>query len=130
MAVKSDIEIAREAKMKPISEVATKVDIPGNALLNYGPYKAKISALESIDFFVLSKVRDYLDSDKDVRIVVTPSHAVPWKMQKYTRDYVPFVVAGKNIMADDYEKFSETASKASALKISKGPDFVKFILAK
>ncbi len=95
-----------------------------------GDYKAKISALESIDFFVLSKVRDYLDSDKDVRIVVTPSHAVPWKMQKYTRDYVPFVVAGKNIMADDYEKFSETASKASALKISKGPDFVKFILAK
>ena len=43
MAVKSDIEIAREAKMKPIAEVATKVDIPASALLNYGPYKAKLS---------------------------------------------------------------------------------------
>jgi formate--tetrahydrofolate ligase len=43
MAVKSDIEIAREAKMKPISEVGKKIGIPADALLNYGPYKAKVS---------------------------------------------------------------------------------------
>ena len=42
--VKSDIEIAREAKMRPISEVGAKVGVPADALLNYGPYKAKISA--------------------------------------------------------------------------------------
>ncbi len=41
--VKSDIEIAREAKMKPIAEVGKKVGVPAEALLNYGPYKAKIS---------------------------------------------------------------------------------------
>ncbi|MDX2259966.1 MAG: formate--tetrahydrofolate ligase [Hyphomicrobiaceae bacterium] len=41
--VKSDIEIAREAKMRPIAEVAGKVGVPSEALLNYGPYKAKIS---------------------------------------------------------------------------------------
>src|SRR4249920_3268699 len=44
MAVKSDIEIAREGKMKPIGEVGKKIGIPDGALLNYGPYKAKISA--------------------------------------------------------------------------------------
>src|SRR5882757_8172536 len=43
MAVKSDIEIAREAKMKPIAEVGRRIGIPDSALLNYGPYKAKIS---------------------------------------------------------------------------------------
>lgn len=43
MAVKSDIEIAREAKMKPIAEVGQKIGIPGDALLNYGPTKAKVS---------------------------------------------------------------------------------------
>ena len=43
MAVKSDIEIAREAKMKPIAEVGSKIGIPADALLNYGPYKAKVS---------------------------------------------------------------------------------------
>jgi 2,3-bisphosphoglycerate-independent phosphoglycerate mutase len=95
-----------------------------------GDYKAKISALESIDFFVLSKVKEYLEAQKDVRVIVTPSHSVPWKMRKHTRDSVPFVAAGKNMMADDYERFSETASKTSSLKISKGTEFLKFLLSK
>lgn len=43
MAVKSDIEIAREAKMKPIAEVGKKIGIPAEALLSYGPTKAKVS---------------------------------------------------------------------------------------
>ena len=40
---KSDIEIAREATMKPIAEVGTeKLGIPADALLQYGPHKAKV----------------------------------------------------------------------------------------
>jgi len=47
---KSDIEIAREAKMKPITEVGAKLDMPADALMQYGPTKAKVSFdyLESI----------------------------------------------------------------------------------
>ncbi len=44
MSVKSDIEIAREAKMQPIVEIGQKIGIPADALLQYGPTKAKISA--------------------------------------------------------------------------------------
>ena len=95
-----------------------------------GDYKAKISALEAIDFFVLARVKEYLEIHKDVRVVVTSAHALPWKTRKHTRDYVPFVIAGKNIMADDFERFSETSSKTSSLKISKGAEFIKFILSK
>ena len=40
---KSDIEIAREAKMQPITDIGTKLDIPADALLQYGPHKAKMS---------------------------------------------------------------------------------------
>ncbi len=40
---KSDIEIAREATLKPIAEVGAKVSVPAEALLNYGPHKAKVS---------------------------------------------------------------------------------------
>ena len=43
MAVKSDIEIAQEAKMKHIKEVAKLVDISEDDLEMYGKYKAKIS---------------------------------------------------------------------------------------
>lgn len=43
MTVKSDIEIARAATMRPIAEVGQKVSIPADALLQYGPHKAKVS---------------------------------------------------------------------------------------
>ena len=43
VAAKSDIEIAREAKMKPIADVGAKLGIPASALLQYGPTKAKVS---------------------------------------------------------------------------------------
>jgi len=40
---KTDIEIAREASMQPIAEIGAKLDIPADALLQYGPTKAKLS---------------------------------------------------------------------------------------
>ena len=43
MTVKSDIEIAREGKMRPIAEIGARIGIPADALLHYGPTKAKIS---------------------------------------------------------------------------------------
>lgn len=41
--MKSDVEIAQEAKMKPITEIARKLDIPADELELYGKYKAKLS---------------------------------------------------------------------------------------
>ncbi|MEQ8603795.1 MAG: formate--tetrahydrofolate ligase [Marivibrio sp.] len=40
---KSDIEIAREATMKPITEIGDKIGVPREELMQYGPNKAKIS---------------------------------------------------------------------------------------
>jgi formate--tetrahydrofolate ligase len=50
--VGSDIEIAREAKMKPILEVGAGLGIPATSLEPYGHFKAKVSM-------------DYVDSLKD-----------------------------------------------------------------
>ncbi len=49
--MQSDIEIAREAALRPIEAIAEDVGIPGDALYRYGPYKAKISLdyLESLN---------------------------------------------------------------------------------
>ena len=41
--MKSDIEIARASSMKPIVEVASRLGIPEDAVLNYGKFKGKIS---------------------------------------------------------------------------------------
>ena len=60
MAVKSDIEIAQAATLKPIQEIASKLGIPNDALIPYGHDKAKISA----EF--LKK----LDKEKDGKLIL------------------------------------------------------------
>jgi formate--tetrahydrofolate ligase len=54
MTVKSDIEIAREAKMKPIMEVGKKLGIPHEDLIPYGHTKAKVH-LDYIDKLATKK---------------------------------------------------------------------------
>jgi formate--tetrahydrofolate ligase len=50
---KTDIEIARRAKLKPITDIAAKIGIPADALVPYGWTKAKVSSqyLENIQSF-------------------------------------------------------------------------------
>lgn len=66
--MKTDIQIAQEAKMLPIKEVATKLDIKEDDLELFGKYKAKISD-------------EYLDSIKDNKdgklILVTAINPTP-----------------------------------------------------
>ena len=42
MAFKSDIEIAQEARIQPINDIAASLGIPADAVENYGRYKAKL----------------------------------------------------------------------------------------
>ena len=40
--MKTDIEIAQEAKMKPITEIAASLGLADEDVIPYGRYKAKI----------------------------------------------------------------------------------------
>ena len=57
MAVKSDIEIAQEAKLLNIKDVAAKVGVTEDELEMYGKYKAKLSDEE------VSIVVDFLNEN-------------------------------------------------------------------
>ncbi|MDA8942070.1 formate--tetrahydrofolate ligase, partial [Porticoccaceae bacterium] len=65
----SDIEIARNATMKPISEVAEKLDIPESAIISYGKTKAKI------DPEYLSTLSDRPDGKLILVTAITPTPA-------------------------------------------------------
>ena len=43
LSMKSDIEIAQEAKMKPITEIAASLGLADEDVIPYGRYKAKIN---------------------------------------------------------------------------------------
>ena len=65
----SDIEIARDATMKPIEEVAAKLDIPASAIIAYGKTKAKI------DPEYLTTLKDRPDGKLILVTAITPTPA-------------------------------------------------------
>ena len=64
---KSDIEIAREATMQPIGEVAAKLDIPADQILQFGPTKAKVS------FDFINAVQDRPDGKLILVTAISPT---------------------------------------------------------
>ena len=91
MAVKSDIEIAREAKKKPIQEIGSRLGIGSEHLLPFGHDKAKVSA----DFIKsLTRIRD-----SDVKWLL-PSHGPVFKKDNALIDKTLARLEGYLHMAD------------------------------
>ncbi len=68
-AVKSDIEIAREASVRPIEEIAKRLSIPAEHLYRYGPAKAKV------DLEYLSGLAERPDGKLILVTAITPTPA-------------------------------------------------------
>jgi len=64
----SDIEIAQNTKLKPITEIADSLEIPENNLIQYGKYKAKVD----FDF-----IRSVADKPNGKLILVTATTPTP-----------------------------------------------------
>lgn len=69
MNYKSDIEIAQQAKLKPISEIAKKLGIGEEYIESYGRYKAKI------DYNLLKKYEDAENGRLILVTAITPTPA-------------------------------------------------------
>jgi len=66
--MKTDVQIAQDAKMLPISEVASKIGISEDKLVHYGKYKAKIS---------LDLLKDLKDKPDGKLVLVTAINPTP-----------------------------------------------------
>ncbi|PIE55520.1 MAG: formate--tetrahydrofolate ligase [Dethiosulfovibrio peptidovorans] len=69
MSFLSDIEIAQQAKMKPITEVATQLGIGEEDLEHYGKYKAKVS------YDLWDRIKDNDDGKLILVTAITPTAA-------------------------------------------------------
>ncbi len=65
----SDIDIARAASTKPVTEIGEKLSIPESALLQFGPTKAKVS------FDFLDSLQDKQDGKLVLVTAITPTPA-------------------------------------------------------
>lgn len=95
-----------------------------------GDFKAKISALEAVDFFILSKAREYFEKHRESRVLVACAQPFASGMKKPVHDAAPFVLAGKNVMADDHERMTEQAAKNSVFRADKRTDLVNLLLSR
>ena len=66
---KTDVQIAQEAKMEPIVEVAKKLGIENDDLIQYGKYKAKI------DLKLLDNLKDKEDGKLILVSAINPTPA-------------------------------------------------------
>ena len=67
--IKSDIDIAREADIKPITDIAKKLSIPASALRQYGLDKAKLS------FDFIEEIKDRADGKLILVTAISPTPA-------------------------------------------------------
>jgi len=95
-----------------------------------GEIKAKIAALEGIDFFILSKAREYFEKHREMRILITSAQTFATSLRKPVRDVTPFVLAGKNVMPDENERMTELAAKNSAFHVEKRTELLNLLLSR
>ncbi|MBI5143556.1 MAG: phosphoglycerate mutase, partial [Candidatus Omnitrophica bacterium] len=99
--------------------VFVHVEAPDEAGHN-GDVRAKITAIENFDKFVVGAVWGYLKDTKDYRVMVLSDHATPIAVKTHVSDPAPFVMAGKGITHNGFDTFSEKNGKLSKVKFKTG----------
>ena len=95
-----------------------------------GDLKAKISALEAIDFFILSKAREYYEKNHETRVLITGTQTFATPLRRAVRDVIPFILAGKNVMADEFDRMTEETAKNSHFRVDKRTELIQLLLSR
>jgi 2,3-bisphosphoglycerate-independent phosphoglycerate mutase len=111
-------EYARDA-LKNKDFVFVHVEAPDEAGHN-GDVRAKITAIENFDKYVVGAVWNYLKETGDFRIMVLSDHATPISVRTHVSDPAPFAMAGKDIAHNGYNAFSEANAASSKVKFKSG----------
>jgi 2,3-bisphosphoglycerate-independent phosphoglycerate mutase len=117
------------AALKDRDFVFVHVEAPDEAG-HEGNIKAKIQAIENFDFHIAGAVRKYCEKNPETRVMVVPDHATPISMRTHTKDPVPFILYGKNVIADEILTYSESVAHLSSFKIDAGYTLVNILMGK
>lgn len=85
-----------------------------------GDIKQKVLSLEAIDHYLIGGVKAFYESEKDVRVLIAPLVNTPVALKTHTKESVPFICAGKNIIRDEIDCFNEATAQLSSLRFKDG----------
>lgn len=107
--------------------VYVHVEAPDEAGHN-GDLRAKITAIENFDKFVVGTIWKKTKENKDVRIMLLPDHATPISVKSHTSEPVPFAICGKDVIPDGACVFSEKAARSTNFVVNKGCHLMKYLI--
>jgi len=99
--------------------VFVHVEAPDEAGHN-GDLRAKITAIENFDKFVVGAVWNFMKDTDGHRMMVLSDHATPVAVKTHVSDPAPFVMAGSGIAHNGFDVFSERNAASSKLKFKSG----------
>ena len=105
------------------------VEAPDEAGHN-GDLRAKITAIENFDKFVVGAVWNYLKETGDYRVMVLSDHATPISVKTHVSDPAPFVMAGKTIKHNGFDSFSEANAVLGKVKFKSGAALTEAFIKK
>lgn len=109
--------------------VFVHVEAPDEAGHN-GDMRAKITAIENFDKYVVGAVWNFLKDTDDYRIMVLSDHATPVSVRTHVSDPAPFVMAGKRVQHNGFDAFNENNASLSKIKFKSGAALTEELIKK
>jgi len=89
-----------------------------------GDVTAKIAAVERIDHDIVRPVHDWLKSQGEYRLLISPDHPTFIRTKTHSHGFVPFAMCGSGIPNDNATAYNEPQSASTGLTLPQGHELM------
>lgn len=93
-----------------------------------GEADAKVEALERIDEDIVGPLHEYMQSQGDYRLLLSPDHPTFLRTKTHSHGYVPVGACGSDITPDAATSYDDVSAAASELVFDPGCDLMPWFL--
>ena len=88
----------------------------------------KVKALERIDADIVRPVHEYLRSQGDYRILISPDHPTFLRTKTHSHGFVPFAICGSDVASASQATYDEAVASAALLCFNAGCDLMPYLM--
>jgi 2,3-bisphosphoglycerate-independent phosphoglycerate mutase len=93
-----------------------------------GEVDEKIRAVEQIDSQIVGPLHEWLKTQGDYRLLISPDHPTFLRTKTHSHGDCPFAICGTGVTADGASEYDEATAAASAIGFKNGADLMPFFL--
>ena len=84
----------------------------------------KVKALEAIDYHIVGPVHEYLRSQGNYRVLISPDHPTFLRTKTHSHGFTPFTMAGNGLVPNGARSYDEVAASQTGVRLPKGWDLM------